>query len=259
MIIESNKEGGDHVEVLKKLWQNKQSRSSMITAALAFVLMISLLIAAFQVNAWFKSHITVSSPAVITNFDTVVEYCVDENTNKWITVPTGASIPVSLKDGAVLLNSEKINNLAEGYDKIKIRIIYKGKSSAYLRFSLSGSFQNADTGTYLPQLDSIWDASGTNWIEDGEYWYYENKLGDIYDPDKSVNEYKETHELNTFTITVDPTKFPKDISSHQDYQGELFITVDTVQPDRYKAFWGVNELPFISSYITISTTVVSTE
>lgn len=229
------------MDILQKLWHNKQARTSMITAALAFVLMIAILIATFQVNAWFKSHHTVTTPAIISNFETIVEYGVsvqDGAVSTWHTLPVGSAIPLVYKDGAVYLN-----NVTSEDQSLQIRVTYKGVSAAYCRFSLSGSFRNAATETYLPQNGTLWNATGTNWIQSGEYWYYAKKLGDQHDPAKVVTDYKDTHVLDTFTVTLNTENLSKNISPHQDYQGELYVTVDAVQPDRVKAFWGINTIP----------------
>ena len=229
---------------IKHLKTNKDFRSSLLTLLLALSLLISVVMAAFQVNAWFVNTETVKTPALLTNFEYAIEYCIDVENDIWRQIETNNSIPVIITENAITLDTGLIGNNATVSETFPIRITYKGSSAAYLRVSLSGSFQNMDTSTYLPQTEAFWEINSSDWVKNGDYWYYSQKLGDSHDQNKLVGQYKNSQVLTTINVTPDLSKIAESISPHQDYSGKLYLHVDAVQPDRVKAFWDLDELPF---------------
>ena len=226
-------------QIVKK---NTQIRTSLLTMLLSLVAVLSIFLAMFQVTAWFKNTETASTPAVLTNFETTVEYSVGNNV--WKPLSDGKSIPVIINNNTVKLDVTRIDDVSVTPDHLQLRITYRGKSDAFIRLSTYGSFQNADTDTYLPQADGLWNLSGTNWINNDTYLYYTKIVGCTHDETASVGSYQETHTMETMTVTIDSSKLADSISPHQDYKGDLYIHVDAVQPDRFQEFWGITELPF---------------
>ena len=218
--------------IYKFLLNNKQARKSVITAALALLSIISLLMATIQVDAWFKSHHTVTTPTAISNFEQKVQY---HNGSRWVTLNLNQPIPVKYGD------------------KIRVCIQHKSISATYIRVSVFGNFYNADTGTLLPQSDALFTFDlkddSQNWKtikSDPFHIYYAN---DFYswDNDAQIPSPIPTTDLEEFTVCVNPKAFPESISEYQDYTGELFVYVDAVQPDRFQEFWGITTLPFTVS------------
>ncbi len=228
---------------VKHMKSDKQFRASVLTLFLALCALISGLFALLQVYAWFINVREAEADLVLSDFDTKIEYRISDKT--WKELPAGNALPVIMRDGNTILDVSRLEGISSVPDKIELQISYTGISHAYIRASLHGSFRNADTKTYLPQMDGLWRFSGNNWDESGHYWYYKHKAGDIRDPEKTFEQYKDAHVLSdTLTVTVDLSKLSDTISQHQDYEGELFIFVDAVQPDRYTAFWELSKLPF---------------
>ncbi len=224
------------------LQKNKQFRSSLLTMILALVSVFTLLLAMFQVNAWFKNFQTAETDAVLTNFDTKIEYSVGSNT--WKVLEDNTGIPLIIQGDTAKLDVSRIDGITTTPSTLQIRITYTGKSNAFIRFSAFGNFYNADTKTYLPQKDGLWSVTGTNWVKNNGYWYYKQKVGCAHNETLSVGSFSDTHVLKTLTVTLDTTKLASTISPHQDYQGDLYFYVDAVQPDRFQEFWGIETLPF---------------
>ena len=219
-------------QILKK---NTQMRASLLTMLLSLVAVLSILLAMFQVTAWFVNTETATTDAVLTNFETTVQYAVN-GSSSWTPLSGTNAIPIGVTYDSA--------NSVWNFDTVQLEITYRGKSNAFLRVSAYGSFQNADTQTYLPQSDGLWTISGTNWQSSNGYWYYTQKVGCAHNETASVGSFTDDHTLQTLTVTLDSTKLAQLISPHQDYQGELYIHVDTVQPDRYQEFWNIDALPF---------------
>lgn len=227
---------------LQLIKKNTQFRSSLLTMVLALVSVLSILLAMFQVTAWFKNFENASTDAVLTNFETKVEYSVGNDL--WIELSPDSPIPVVLSENAVIPDATRIDGVSVTPNSLQLRITYTGKSNAFLRLSAYGSFQNADTKTYLPQSDDLWSVSGTNWQLSNGYIYYKKEVGCVHNETASVGSYTKTHTLETLTVTLDSAKLASVISSRQDYQGDLYIHVDAVQPDRFQEYWGISQLPF---------------
>ncbi len=218
--------------VIKFFRHNKQARASILTIGLSLLSILSLLMATFQVNAWFKSHHTHSTPAIISNFEQTTQYY---NGSSWVTLDSNGVIPL------------------KSTDKIRVRIHHKGVSASYIRVSVTGNFYNADTNTLLPQSDTLFNIDlndNSKWKKintDSRHIYYSD---DFYSWDHSTvipNIKNASQDTEEFTVSVNQDAFPEEISPHQEYQGELYIHVDAVQPDRYQEFWNITSLPFTLS------------
>ena len=227
------------LELIKK---NTQFRSSLLTMTLALVSALSILLAMFQVTAWFKNFQTASTDAVLTNFETKVEYSIGNNS--WKSLSANTAIPVVISGNTVKLDITRVDGVSVTPSMLQLRITYKGKSNAFVRLSAYGSFQNADTHTYLPQLENLWILKGTNWQLSNGYVYYKKIVGCTHDETVSVGSFAQSCTLESLTVTLDATKLSAAISPHQDYQGELYIHVDAVQPDRFQEYWEITQLPF---------------
>ncbi len=192
--------------------------SLMISALLAAVLLVVVMLSTPYAVSWFKNKLEVPNPAILSNFVTEVTY--STNGTDYATLEAG---------DAIVLSPEQLSNL-------RIQVGYQGFSQAYLRVSVFGSFKNKNTGTFLPQSDAFWMLTGNDsWVADtsGEYLYYSALL-----------EKTDTMTaLAAFTLSADIASLG-DISAHQNYESELYVLVDAVQPNRYQEHWGIAELPF---------------
>lgn len=195
-------------------------RPLMIVASISLAVLLFSVMFANPIIGWFKAHLQIDNPAEITNFVTAVSYTVDNST----TTPANG-IPyifaVNSKDTAVT---------------IKAALSYQGKSAAYVRVSFCGNYYNKNTKTYLPMADNTEFVTVSNageWIDgkDG-YWYYPTML-------ENADELSvfSTMELKTNTAAY------ATMSEKQEYEGELYVIVDAVQPNRMEAFWGRTTSP----------------
>ncbi len=223
----------------KRAKRNRKMYSTLFTVCLALLATISVFVATYQVEAWFKNFATASTDAVLTNFETKVKYAVDDNS--WEQAPAGTSIPIVIENGDVKLDVSRLSGVTAVPNSLQIQVTYNGKSSAYLRASVKAVFQNKHTGTVLPALNLSFSGSD-KWVTSGDYIYYTEKCGEEHDGTKTPDQYVKSHNLYVFTVSLGDSN--PDISKYQDYKGDLYIVVDTVQPDRYEAFWGLESLPF---------------
>lgn len=185
----------------------------LISALLSAVLLVSMVVCGFQVNAWFRARLEIENPVQITNFVSSVEYSFDGNS--WRS----------------LANSSSISVTPDNIDDLRIRVFYKGESAGYLRVKAYSTFKNADTGTVLPQLENTfiqWKSTSAKWVLNGDYIYYDSLLS------KKEN----ASVLPVLTVGSDMS-FLSDRSDYQDYSGEVYVIVDTVQPDRYETLWKI--------------------
>ncbi len=202
---------------------SKSTLILFISAVMAAVLLISMLLIGTQTVAWFKSFDVLDHPGEFSNFVTLVDYSLDGKT--WVTVDATKPIPVTL----------------DTLDDIRVRVTYKSAHhTAYLRVSLFGGFYNANTKTYLPQSAGCWSfdlTDTTKWHLSGEHVYYTEKLST---PETTQDA---AMELETFKINA---TLPDTVSAHQAYSGELYIIVDAVQPNRYTQLWEIDRLPWMA-------------
>ncbi len=200
---------------------SKSTLILFISAVMAAVLLMSMLLIGTQTVAWFKSHTVVEHPGEFSNFITLVDYSLDGKS--WVTVDATKPIPVTL----------------DTLDDIRVRVTYKSAHhTAYLRVSLFGGFHNQNTGTYLPLTADCWSFSkgeSNKWMTSGDYLYYTQLLDTPASSDTLILD----------TLQVNMTK-PANISNHQAYSGELYIIVDAVQPNRYTQLWGIDRLPWMA-------------
>ena len=216
--------------ILKKIWMNKQSRSSLFTSFLSLLLVINLLVATVQITAWFKNHLIIEHDVAVTNFQHTVQY---KSGSNWVSVKAGDAIPITISGGSV--------------QPVTVRIQHKGKSAVAIRVSAFGNYYNADTSTVLPlSSKGLWtlDSTSSSWgkLSNDDHLYYKNDYYQ-YSSQKYIADYTSTYYTDTFTVTATVDE----ISLHQDYKGELYIIVDAVQPDRFQELWGISALPFTLS------------
>lgn len=206
--------------------QNGISKSTLVifvSAVMAAVLLVTMLLIGTQTVAWFRSVDTFTNDAQISNFVTAASYSQDGGAT-WTLLQSG---------DAIITTPDTVNDL-------QLQISYHGEHAAYLRVSVYGSFYNADTDTYLPQPVDFWSFDGydsADWLAHEGYLYYTHKLADS----------AAVTTLPSFSILA---ALPDEISAYQDYEGELYIVVDAVQPDRYPVFWGVSALPWQTTTTT---------
>ncbi len=198
---------------------SKSTLILFISAVMAAILLISMLLIGTQTVAWFKSYTVVTHPAEFSNFVTSVEYSLDGDS--WTAVNADKPIPLTI----------------DTVDDIQIRVSYKSAHhTAYLRVSVFGGFYNRNTKTYLPLSENAWSFTTTGltkWSSLNGYLYYKELLNT---PDGT-----DILQLETFRLNA---TLPQNISSHQAYNGELYVIVDAVQPNRYQELWGITKLPW---------------
>lgn len=207
----------------------------LVSAVMAAVLLITLLLIGTQTVAWFKSFDVVENDAALSNFVTLVEYSFNatEEQPVWESVSDGEAIPVT----------------PDKLDDLSIRVNYQSAHhTAYARVSVFGSFYNIHTGTYLPQEEPFWSfvEYDNSWTLSDSYLYYNQKLETTGESD--------TLTLSPFSVQA---TFPESVSEHQDYQGDLYVIVDAVQPDRYPVFW-TTTTAITTTATTIAPTTIST-
>ncbi len=213
---------------LKNVLTDKRLRKPILSFVLSLLLLVSLIFSTYQITAWFKNQLIVDNPVELTNFTDKIEYSFNNGTS-WTLLEKGSAIPLTIQNGTLK-------------EQVQVRITHTGNSAAYLRFMMFGGFYNANTNTQLPQTDNFWSISSNAWTAYNGYYYYPEKL--IKDQDAKDDELNQM--VDTFTVSADISALGN-ISSYQDYEGELYIIAESVQPDRYPVFWGMDTLPFTVS------------
>lgn len=199
--------------------QKSSRKLILLSALLSAVLTFTSILYSSQVTGWFTVRTSVDNPAKISNFVTEVQY-LNPSTSTWTKVDAGQPIKITASQDVSL----------------QVRLRYRGFSAAYVRVSVFGGFMNKNTGTHLPQSDLIWGMdSNSKWIKSGNYLYYPEVL----------QKKDAMNTLTSFNVEADLSSAGV-ISEHQEYESELYILVEAVQPDRISSHWGITSLPTAS-------------
>lgn len=207
----------------------------VIGACVSVAALILILFFDSLIGAWFQSTISVDNPALLSNFETKVFYAFEG----------GAE--------SLLSADEAISVTPDTVEQLQFRVEYRGESAAYLRVRVQSEFYNTISGTRLPQTEDLLalSNSSTKWCADNGYLYYTERLGDNSQTNGSTVPSGTTVTApatvfspldGVFSLSADFSALMP--SERQQYEGQLYVMVEAVQPDRYPEFWNLSTLPF---------------
>ncbi|MBQ9413564.1 MAG: hypothetical protein IJU16_00390 [Clostridia bacterium] len=206
---------------MKKLMNNLPFRITLLSA-IALLMAIAVFLWGMTIGAWFTPVRNLDQNAQLTSFAVTVQYSTNSGSS-YSDYTAGTAIPIT---------TSNVNN-------VRVKVYYQGISAAYLRVKVYGGFYNNafDDHPRLPLPDYFWRLSGTNWVQKnnatyGDYAYYKTRFENA----------QSATALNALTLSADISALGT-VDTVQPLTGELYIVVDAVQPDRYPALWGINEIP----------------
>jgi hypothetical protein len=203
-----------------KLFIINNKKKFIFLSVFAMVLIIVL-----TVFAWLLKEDTIND-AGISNFvsDGDVYFIADENRVEVSDFVTGGLLKVNL-----------YNTSAQNFiGNLRFDVKHKGFSPCYLRVRILEQWID-DKSQEIMQGDNIPYIVGNDW--------YDNRLKDLC---FYYNQLLSSYEDNTQQEATIPLITGIDGYTGSDTGVSLFLTfkVETVQPNRFKTFWGIDQLPW---------------
>lgn len=125
---------------------------------------------------------------------------------------------------------------------LHVKALYKGRGYGYLRMRIIPSSEYVKSGvTHIAQLDSplpmiMSKSSKEIWFDNSNldgFFYYSSPINSVSNNSYKIIDFLDGIDMNVFEAV-------------ESYSGSVKISVevDAVQINRYKQFWGIEELPW---------------